>query len=281
MKSKVFVTGASGTLGKQLVNQLTAKNYKVTAAVRDLSKVKFPAEVESVKFDYTDPETYGNAKESEAIFLIAPPLDNKAPEKMAPFIEYLKNNTKATIVFTSVIGAELNDNGPLRIIEKLIIATGLNYYFARPNFFMDNFISMMGNDVKNGSYALPTEDKKTNFIAAKDIAAFEIALFEKNNNSKRGFTLCGKEALSYFDTAKILSDVLGKEVKYTPISESDLVGGLTQAGLPKPVIEYIAGLYQAVRAGYCENFADDFKTFTGKEPITFKEFAVENKQAWM
>jgi uncharacterized protein YbjT (DUF2867 family) len=280
MKSKVFVTGANGSLGQQLVNQLSEKNYQVTAALRDLSKAKFPTGVNAVKFDYTNPETYSAANDAAAVFLIAPPLDNAAPEKMAPFIDYLKKNTKATLVFNSVIGAELNEGAPLSKVEKHIMVSGLNYYFARPNFFMDNFIKSMAGDIKNGSYALPAEDKKTTFIAAKDIAEFEIALFEKSPE-KRAYTLCGPDAISYYDTAKILSEVLGKEIKYIPITESDLINGMTKAGAPKHIIDYLAGLYQVVRAGYAAVGAPDFTEVTGRKATTFKEFVVENKQVWM
>ena len=281
MKSKVLVTGSNGSLGSELVKQLAEKNYRVIAAVRNPANAKFPAGVEAVKFDYTLPETYSAAKDIEAAFLIAPPLDNEAPEKMAPFIEYLKNNTKATIVFTSVIGAEMHDDMPLRKIEKLIMATGLNYYFARPNFFMENFIKSMGNDIKKGVYSLPADDKKTNFIAGKDIAELEITAFEKKLSAKREFTLCGDEALSYFDTARTLSNVLGKEVKYNPITEKDLINGMTQAGVPTHIIDYLAGLYKVVRAGYCAVNSSDFTEVTGRKATTFKEFVEMNKQAWL
>ena len=88
MAKTVLVTGASGSLGRAVVKAVSAKGFEVGAATRDLSKIKPTPGVAVVRLDYADPTTFASVLEgTEAVVLMAPPLDPEAPDKLIPFIE--------------------------------------------------------------------------------------------------------------------------------------------------------------------------------------------------
>jgi len=58
---KVFVTGATGFLGKKLIEQLVKKNIEIVCLVRDKSKLSIHKNIELVKGDLRESKSYEDA----------------------------------------------------------------------------------------------------------------------------------------------------------------------------------------------------------------------------
>lgn len=277
---KILVTGATGNLGSAVVETLKEKGIAVRAAARDPKRITDGTEV--VRLDFADPSTYPQALQGvSGVFLIAPPMDPTAPELLNPLIDAAIAAGVQHIVFNSAFGVDQNEQAPLRIVERHLMDSGVPYTILRPNFFMENFSAgfispMIG---QHSAFFLAADDAKTSFISVGDIAAVAAAAFAEGLTGKE-YNLTGARALSRSEAAAIISDAAGKSIQYQAISEEDMLRGARDNGMPETAVQYMAVLYQAVRAGWTEVVTPDVEQVTGRPPASFEEFARLNADSW-
>jgi uncharacterized protein YbjT (DUF2867 family) len=157
----ILVTGATGTVGSEVVKQLAAisssSDYSVRAAVHSKNKSdqlkQFDSKgVESVDLDYTKPETVAHALNNvEKIFLQTLPTPNAA-DICSNMINEAKKNGVKYIVKLSAMGADSEPRSTILRLhgeeEKIIQDSGIPYTFLRPPAFMQNFVTQFGYTIK-------------------------------------------------------------------------------------------------------------------------------------
>ena len=279
-KKPILVTGASGVLGRTIVTTFTEAGLSIRQAVRKPEKAK-PG-VESVRLDYSEPATIGRALAGiRGLLLMAPSLDPNAPAELGPVVARAKEADAQHIVFISAFGVNHNEQAPLRVVEHIVMDSGVPYTILRPNFFMENFSEgfLSGSIKGQNAILLAAGDGKTSFISVRDIAAAALTAFQKPLSTHE-LDLTGPEALDHSEAAKIISEVSGRPVAYHPLIEEQMVAGARAIGMPEPAIAYMTVLYGVVRAGYAVGVTSDFEKVTGRKPITFKSFAHTAVAAW-
>jgi uncharacterized protein YbjT (DUF2867 family) len=270
---KVLITGATGVLGKAIVKSAVSAGLAVRQGVRDPAKAD-PA-AEATRLDYADPSTISPALEGiSALVLMAPPLEANAPALLGPVITVAKSAHVAHIVLISAFGVNHNEQAPMRIVEHLVIDSGVPYTILRPNFFMENFSAgFLASSIREQhAIYLAAADGKTSFISVGDIAAAVIAALTRSLTGKE-FDLTGTAALDHAEVAKIISSASGNTVVYHALSEEQMLEGARAQGMPEPIVAYLGMLYSIVRAGYAAGISHDFETITGRKPMTFEAFA--------
>jgi len=282
MGQTILVTGAAGNLGREVVTALLDTGYAVKAAARDTSKI-VPAENQyAVRFDYTDPTTHEEAlADATGLFLVAPPMDAQAADKLIPFIEKAKSVGVEHIVFTSALGMDQDEQAPLRVVERALMTSGVPYTILRPNFFMENFSTgFIGIMIEQQSgIFLAAGNAKTSFISTRDVAAVAAAAFaEKRHGQEHNLT--GPEALDHIEAARLISEVAGRKITYHALPEAFMLMGARDQGMPEEVVQYVAKLYSAVRGGQTEVVTDGVEAVIGRKPETFEAFTRRNGKHW-
>jgi uncharacterized protein YbjT (DUF2867 family) len=280
MKNAVLVTGATGVLGKAVVKAAIDGRLSVRQAVRNQTKA-IP-NLEAVRLDYADPTTINPALAGiSAIVLMAPPLDPNAPALLAPVIAAAKAATIQHIVFISAFGVNHNEQAPLRVVEHLLMDSGIPFTIVRPNFFMENFSEGFLTPGIRGQNAifLAAGEGKTSFISANDIAAVVVTSLQQSLVGKE-FDLTGPAALDHAEVAKVISEASGRTVVYHSLTEQQMLDGARAQGMPDPVVAYLGLLYSLVRAGLAAGVSNDFQAVTGREPTRFQSFARSAASAW-
>jgi len=275
-----LITGASGVLGRSLVQALKGANLLVRRGVRKPSEV--PG-AETVHFDYAKPETFDPALAgARGIILMAPPLDPEAPTKLKPVIEVAKHAGVGRIALISAFGVNFNEQAPLRIVEHQVMDSGIPYNVLRPNFFMENFSKgfLSGTIRSQSGIFLAAGEGKTSFVPVDDIASVAVRCFSEGID-KPELDLTGPEALDHAEVAAIISDVSGRTVSFHPLTEEQMVAGARAAGIPESAIGYMTVLYGVVRAGFAAAVTRDVEQVLGRPPISFRRFAQKNTAAWM
>ncbi len=284
MVDTVLVTGATGKLGSEVVKVLAAKGYAVRAAARDVATVASGNGIIAVQFDFNDPRTFDAALDGvNGVFLIAPPLDPAATEKLTAFIDRAKFAAIEHIVFNSYFGADQDETAPLRNVELHLIASSLNWTILRPNFFMENFSTGTLARMIREQHAiyLAAGEGRTSFISVQDIARVVAATFTREHERYgEAFDLTGPQALDHTQVAQKISKVVGREITYHAIDEAALLQRAREAGMPEPAARYLAGLYAAVRAGKVAAVTNEVGNITGRKPLTFDQFARQNAEVW-
>ena len=120
---RVVVTGATGTVGEQVVRALRDKPAETVAAVRDpeAAAEQLGQDVEIVEFDFTRPETWGFAfQDADGLFLVRPPGEASLKGDLLPAVDAAVRSGVEHVVFLSVAGADRIPVLPHRRIERHI-----------------------------------------------------------------------------------------------------------------------------------------------------------------
>jgi uncharacterized protein YbjT (DUF2867 family) len=277
----ILVTGAAGKLGGAVVRALLEQDVRVIAGTTRPESAVIPGGAQIVKIDYELPPTVESAlKGADGLFLVAPPLDVAAPAKLKPVIEQAGKAGVKHIVFTSALGVDQNEAAPLRVVEKYLMGSGINYTILRPNFFMENFSTgFLAPMIAQGGIFLAAGDGRTSFISVEDIAAVAAAAFKQAVYGAE-YNLTGPAALDHAQVASILSEVSGKTIRYHALTEDAMLQGARDQGLSESAAGYMAMLYQVVRKGWAEGITDDVQKVLGRPPIGFGDFAQKNAAVW-
>ncbi|MEI6045860.1 MAG: SDR family oxidoreductase, partial [Chloroflexota bacterium] len=275
MSKKILVVGATGNIGRTLVNLLAEKGESVKAATRHPETYQAHANVEAVAFDYDQPESYGPAlAKADRLFLLPKAGDPEADKTLIALIERAKQEGwVGHIVLLTAMGVDQADeNLGLRRAELHLINSGIAYTILRPNWFIQNFAGgfILPSIKAMGGIYLPAGDAKTSFIDTRDIAAVAAEAFTDDRHWNKEYTLTGGEALSYQEAAAIVSEVAGRTIPYASISEDDARVGLSRMGWPAVQIDFMLQLFGAVRQGWTAAISPVVAEILGEEAKTLK-----------
>jgi uncharacterized protein YbjT (DUF2867 family) len=284
------VTGATGTVGSEVVKHLAAissfSNHKIRAAVHSKNKTGQLGDkrVEIVHLDYTKPETVAYAlNKVDKVFLQTLPIPNLTDISSNLVNEAKKNGVKY-IVKLSAMGAGSESESTILQLhkeeEKIIEDSGIPYTFLRPPTFMQNFVTQFGYTIRTqNAFYVPAGDAKMSFVDARDIAAIAVGMLTNNSNGgsqqrhNKAYDITAQDALSYRQVADILSNEVGKKISYIDITEDGARKGMEQIGMSDWFIDIMIELFRIIRAGYGSETTAAVEHITGRKPISFAQFA--------
>lgn len=284
MSHTILVIGATGNVGRPLVELLAEQGSSVKAATRHPETYTAAPGVEAVAFDYEKPETWSAALDGIGrLFLLAQGAGNEPDQAMIPFLDQAQTAGVGSVVLMTAMGmdtAAMEARG-LRKVERHLMASGLAYTILRPTWFMQNFTGYMGEMIQQqGGLYMPTADAKSSFIDTRDIAAVAAAALTEDGHAGKAYTLTGPEALSYAEALAVLSDAAGRVIPYVAITEDDTRKALAGEGWPPVDIDMMLFLYNGVRQGWYAAVSPDVSAVLGRPPIALRQFAEENAEAW-
>ncbi|CEG25330.1 SDR family oxidoreductase [Bacillus sp. B-jedd] len=283
---RILVTGASGNVGRYVVEELLKLGEQVAAAGTDIGKLEklFNGAVDPVHLDFTDKHTFAEALERvDRVFLMRPPHLGR-PEDLYLFIDEMKERNIKFVSFLSLMGVESNPIPPHHKIEKYLEASGIPFAHIRPGFFMQNVSGIHSVEIKEKSEIfIPAGHSKSSFIDAEDIGlAAAVLLHNSEAYENTAHTITGAESLDYYQVADILSHVLNRKITYTKPGFLRYRRHLIKnRRLDKGFVNVTVALYFMTRMGTAKQITDDFFRLTGKSPRSFKDFAIANKDCFI
>lgn len=281
----ILVTGALGNIGRQVVSRLLAAGRTVRAADLDPERLAsvFGDRVESVRFDFTDPTTWAAFTGVAELFLMRPPALSNIRRDMVPALEAARGAGVRHFVVLSLQGAERNRFVPHAAMEQWARHSGAEWTFVRPSFFMENLTGTHAPDIRDRDELLvPAGAGATSFVAAKDVAhVAAAALLEPSAHRNRAWTPTGPEALTYSQVAEILTQVLGRPIRYArPGALRYLRHAARTLQLPPAMVAVTTAIYTVARLGRAAGLTDDVATVTGHPPLSFRAWAEQHREIW-
>jgi uncharacterized protein YbjT (DUF2867 family) len=260
-QAMILITGASGTVGREVVKALGGQGVRIRAGYRTHPQ-NLPAGVESVALDYERPETIRPALVGvETLFLLSSTV---APE--TGVVDEAKRVGVKRIVKLSVIGAAEEEYTIARwhrAVEKHIEASGLSWTFLRPNGFMQNIVNHMAETIRSQSAIYSSAGNgAVSHVDVRDIGAVGARVLTEAGHEGKAYELTGPAALTYGQIAETLSRVLGRPIKYVP-------------GTPEQYkqSDALVDLNRYYAEGKASRVSPAVKQLAGRDPIPFEQFA--------
>jgi NAD(P)H dehydrogenase (quinone) len=267
----IVVTGATGHLGRHVVEQLLEKvpAEQVTAVVRDESRAADLAArgVRLAVADYNAPETFDNLfSAGDKVLLISGNEFAKGrTQQHTVVIEAARAAGVALLAYTSAPGsltASLADDH--RATEQVLLASGVPYTLLRNGWYHENYTEQLAPVLEHGAVVHAAGDGRLSSASRADYAAAAVAVLTGEGHENKTYELGGDEAWGFADFAAEVSRQTGKEIAYTPVSVEEYTGILTGAGLPEPAAAMFAGVDVAIAAGELEITTGDLSRLAGR-----------------
>jgi uncharacterized protein YbjT (DUF2867 family) len=280
----ILVTGATGNVGRHVVDQLVQRGAPVRALVRNPAKADFPAGVDVVQGDLLDVDALRGAFDGVSTLFL---LNGVVPDEFTQALVALNVARDAgveRVVYLSVIHSDVYVNVPHFAgkfgVERMIEQMGFSATVLRPAYFMDNDVTIKDVVLGYGTYPMPIGARGLAMIAAHDIG--EIAAIELiRRHDALGplpldrINLVGPDTLTGAGVAAIWSDVLKRPVGY---------GGDDTAGFERNLRQFMPAWMAYDMRLMSERFltdgmvpeAGDVERLTrllGRKLISYRDFA--------
>jgi uncharacterized protein YbjT (DUF2867 family) len=281
---RILIIGATGTVGRQVVSQLSAAHVPVRALVRNPDAADLPPQVEIVRGDLTAPATLDPAlKDVDAVFLVWTAPSAAAASALARIAGY-----GPRIVFLSAphqtahpFFQQPNPTATLHAeIERLIAASGLQATFLRPGMFAANALRWWAPQIRAGNVVRwPYADAPTVPIDERDIAAVAVRMLCEEGHGGEDYVLTGPQSLSQSEQVRIIGEALGRSLRFEEISPDEARHELLTL-IPAPaVIDMLLNAWAAA-VGQPAYLTSAVADITGTPARTLREWATDHAAAF-
>lgn len=281
----ILVTGATGNVGREVVLALRMRGAVVRAADHKSDRVAtmFGDDVEAVRLDFLDPGTFASAVGgASALFLLRPPPISNVKETLNPFIDAARVGGVRHIVFLSVAGAGTNPLVPHHAVERHLAARSDDWTVLRPGFFAQNLGDAYRRDiVEDDRLYVPAGRGRATFVDVRDVAEVAAAaLVDPAAHRASAYTLTGPAAVSFEEAATILSEVLGRTIRYDRASIVGYALHLRRRGMPAAQVAVQTILHVGLRFGQAEAIDPTLARLLGRPGRTLREYVRDRAATW-
>jgi uncharacterized protein YbjT (DUF2867 family) len=268
MGELVLVTGALGNVGAATATALIARGVPVRVADINTDQLaeRFP-DADHARLDFLDASTFDPALEGcVSLFLLRPPPISRMKPTLNRLLDHAAARRLGHVVFSSVAGADTNRVVPHHRVETHLQASGLAWTILRPGFFAQNLVDAYAADIRDDDRLyLPAGTGRVAFIDALDIGAVAAhILADPQPHTGRGYTLTGPAAVTFDDVAGMLTDALGRRIRYEPATVLGYADHLRRRGLPVAQILVQTVLHVGLRRGDAEEVTDTVTELLGR-----------------
>ena len=272
----VLVTGATGNVGREVVRALEERSLPYRAPSRTST-------TESPGLDFEDEATWDPALEGIAqLFLLRPPPISDTKGTLVPFLDRTWASGAEHVVFLSVAGADSNRWVPHHAVEQHLMASDQSWTILRPGFFAQNLVDAYRRDIsEDDRLYVPAGRGEVAFVDLHDVGDVAASIFaESSAHRGEGYTLTGREALTFDEVAEILSAALERSIRYEPASILGYARHLHRRGLPAAQVAVQVVLHVGLRFGQAATVDPTLERLLGRPPRTVADVVREHAELW-
>jgi uncharacterized protein YbjT (DUF2867 family) len=277
----ILITGASGSVGKAVLQEANRKESNVRAMYRSKEEAaKAPSGCEAVLADYSDKQSLRNALRGvSSVYVVCSPIPPLV-ELESNMVDACKESGVSQVVLNSALGAgDYGKSFPAwhRKVEDRLKATGMNYTILRPNGFLQNIVAYNAPSIRTqGAFYAAMGEARVSYLDVGDIAVVAVKALQGGAHRGKTYELNGPEAISNQELAKRISRVTGRTVKYVDIPESAQREALLGLGMPEWQVAALLELQQYYQQGGGAKTDGLLQTLIEREPVTLDQYLTAN-----
>jgi len=283
--SRILITGGTGQLGSAVVNEFIEKKLsgEIVVMVRDLSKAEGLKEkgIKLIKGDYNDYNSLVSAfRDVDKLYFISGSDVAYRGAQHENVVKAAKDARPGHIIYTSFQRKTDDNTSPIALVasahilaEKLIKESGLTYTIMKHALYAEVVPGFLGDQfLKTGTIFLPAGEGKTSFTSRNDMASAGVAVLTGKGHENMTYEISVNKSYSFHDIASILTELSGKQIKYTSPDAETFAKVLEQAGVPKEGIQSMSAFCQAIAQGEFDFPSGKLEQLIGRKPESLKDF---------
>ena len=280
----ILVTGATGTIGSEVVKQLVEGGHRVRALVRDPAKAaRLGDSVEIVVADLSKPETLPPAFAGvETAFIASNGLDIAALEANAYDAASEAGVKRIVKLSGRHLDADFMQGTPLarnqNASEERLRRLGVAWTIIRPGFFSSNFLLFI--DRVRGVVALPVGDGKDTPTDPRDIAAVAVLALTKPGHERKIYEITGPDYVSYADMVRKIAGVTGTPISFVDVPSTVVRDGMVAAGVPLTQADGLMRYFEGVKNGKVYPPTSTMADLLGRAPRSFDDWLRDHASAF-
>lgn len=291
MTDTLLVTGASGQLGRSVINHLL-DTFKVPAA-RIIATTRTPANLADLaargvdvrEADFDDPASLAKAFKGAGQVLVISTnelaIQGKRREQQIAAVTAASKAGVARLLYTSLPNPE---PGSAVVFapdhydtEQAIKATGIAYTIFRNSWYDENLFMSLPHTLASGYWYTSAGDGRISYCARDDMAAAIAGGLASDAKESTTYTLTGPKAYTVAEVAALVTEVTGKPIEVVQLSDDALTEGMKANGLPEPIAKLLVSFDAATRAGDLGMVTDSVEKLSGRKSVSLKQFLEANK----
>ncbi|MGW0669093.1 NAD(P)H-binding protein [Streptomyces sp. NPDC002746] len=279
----IVVTGATGELGRLVIDQLLATTPAagIAAVVRNKEKAAGIAAlgVELRIADYSRPETLNGAfRAGDRVLLISGSEVGSRVAQHAAVIDAARAAGVAQLAYTGILGGPDADfllADEHKVTEQLILDSGLPYTFLRNGWYTENYTANLAPVLAHGAVVANAGDGRIASATRADYAAAAAAVLTGEGHLNQAYELSGDVAWSFDEYAAEVAGASGQEIVHNDVPAAAHQEILVGAGLPADFAAILVDVDEAVRRGRLAGTSGELARLIGRPTTPLADTVAE------
>ncbi|AKU96651.1 NADPH:quinone oxidoreductase 2 [Labilithrix luteola] len=283
----ILVTGASGHLGRRVVDLLLAKGAEnIIATTRKPEALGDLAAkgVDVRRADFEDEASLESALAGvERALLVSTDALDKPGRRTSQHLAAVRAMVKAGVKYVLYTSLPNAANTTVTIAvdhaktEEAIVASGLDYTILRNNLYADYFPYSLAPAVASGKLVDAKGEGAVAWITREDCAqAAAGALLAAKAGDRIAVDVTGPEPVTSAQLAKLLGELVGREIVHVSVTPEAMLEQFLASGMPRGIAEAMASFDGAIAKGDLSNVTDAVSRYAGRPPTSVNTFLAQH-----
>jgi len=276
----IVVVGGTGTVGRQVVTQLTDRALAVRAVSRGLSHGPVPSGAQEVTADLADPASLEPVlADADSVFLLWPFTSAEMTAALAPKVAEIAARHVPRIVYLSAQPAAERPESFWALVERAIEESGAEWTFLRPSGFAANTLMWADQIRAGGVVRWPFGGARRTLIDERDIAAVAVRALSEDGHGGARYLLTGPEVLTQAEQVSVIGQAIGRDLSWDELPKEAAVEALAAAWGDRPFAENAVQAWEWF-VDHPETVTSTVEDVTGAPAHSFADWAAANAAAF-